>query len=97
MKTTSFKALLILVGSLLISGNLSAGVGDQLSHSVSDELSHFHIQGLYVIGGIIVAGLLIYLLVNHFGKEEGKPFVRNRSNYAHNRRAQQRAIVKRTA
>ena len=92
MKTPSFRAELILLGLLLINKGLFAGAGNELKNSLSNELSNFHIQGLYVIGGIIIAGLLSYILFNHFRKEETKPLIRPKTNYAQQRRAHLKAL-----
>ena len=100
MKTSTIKALLIFTGSMLIgTGTLSAGVANEFSSAVTNELSNFHIQGLYVIAGIVTAGLVIYLFVNHFGKEEKeeqRPFRRGHY-HTHRRHHHQRSVVKKTA
>ena len=84
---------------LIGTGTLSAGVTSEFSNAVTNELSNFHIQGLYVIAGIVTAGLVIYLLINHFGKEEKveqRPL--RRAHYTTHRRHQhQRSVIKKTA
>ncbi len=95
MKTTSLKAFLILGGSMLIGGTMQAGITDQFIHSVSNELSNFHVQALFVIGGIIAAGLTFYFLTHFIYKEE-KP-QRQKVSYSQQRRQHHRAVVKKTA
>ena len=97
MKTVTIKAILILGGLMLASEGLFAGAGKALKNSISNELSNFHVQGLYVIGGIVVAGLVSYILINHFRKEEEKPLIHPKKNYAQLRRAHLKSINKKTA
>jgi len=95
MKTTTLKAFLILGGSMLIgTGTMHAGNVDKFGSFVSSALSDFHLQGFYVIAGIVGAGLAFYFLSNHFIKEE-KP-LRHRINYTNPRRHHHRSIVKKT-
>ncbi len=97
MKTTSIKAFFILFGLMLVSNNISAEIGDKLKSIVGSD-SSFHIQGLYVIGGIIVASLVMYLLMNHFTKDEpeGRKY-RPSSHLTHHKRHQHHKVVKKTA
>ena len=96
MKTTTFKALLIL-GGLMLTGiqSMHAGITDQFSNSISNELSHFHIQGLFVIFGIVAAGLSFYFLTHKPVKEEGA--LRQKVSYTQQRRQHHRAVIKKTA
>ena len=69
MKTAFNKANLILVGLVLFgTGNMKAGISDKFKEFVGNEFSNF--QGLYIMAGIIISSLVLYILVNHFGKEE---------------------------
>lgn len=69
MKTKSFRAILILVGLLLVSVQpASAGVGETFKKFIGNEFSNF--QGLYVIAGVIVASLLVYIVYNHKSNEK---------------------------
>jgi hypothetical protein len=96
MKTTTLKTALILGGLMLINAqSMNAGISDQLNHFIANELSNFHMQGLYVILGIIGAGLTFYFFSNRFIKDE-KP-VRQRINYTQQRRQHHRAVIKKTS
>jgi hypothetical protein len=97
MKTISNKALLILAGLMLLcSGSIEAGIIDKFKEFAGAEFNNF--QGLYIMSGVIIAGLVIYILVNHFGKEEEQRNVRHGANYTHHRRHQHHhRIVKKTS
>lgn len=96
MKTTTLKAFLIMGGSMLIgTETMNASVTDQFGHFVSNELSHFHFQALYVILGVIAAGLAFYFLSNKLNKEE-KTF-NHKINYPQPRRQHHRSVVKKTS
>ncbi len=96
MKTKTLRTALILGGLMLVGiQNMSAVTGDEFKQLVSNELSNFHMQGLYVILGIIGAGLTFYFFSNRFIKDE-KP-VRHKINYTHQRRHHHRTVVKKTA
>ena len=98
MKTISIKAFFILFGLMLMSNNISAEIGEKLKNFVGSEYSNFHIQGLYVIGGIILASLLIYLLMNHFTKDEPEERkYRPSGNLMHHRRHHHHKVIKKTA
>lgn len=69
MKTKSFRAVLILVGLMLVGVQpLSAGVGETFKKFIGNEFSNF--QGLYIIAGVVVASLLVYILFNRNGAKE---------------------------
>ncbi len=71
MKTTKFKAFMILVGLVLVNiQTLSAGVIDDMKKTVGNEVSNFNMQGILIIGGIIAAGLLIYIVSNYIVKDK---------------------------
>lgn len=71
MKTTKFKAFMILVGLLLVNvQTISAGIIDDVKKTAGNEISNFNMQGLLIIGGIIGAGLVIYIISNYFMKEK---------------------------
>ncbi|MCE3259112.1 MAG: hypothetical protein K0S12_753 [Bacteroidetes bacterium] len=71
METKSFKALLILVGLILLNvTSATAGIGERFEKFVGSEFSNF--QGLYIIAGIVIASLVLYIVLNHFNKEEEK-------------------------
>ncbi len=71
MKTTKFKAFMILVGLVLVNiQTISAGVIDDMKKTVGNEVSNFNMQGILIIGGIIAAGLLIYIVSNYIVKDK---------------------------
>ena len=97
MKTTYIKRGLILFGSTLMAAEtMRAGITDQFSNSVNNELSNFHIQGFFVIVGVIAAGLGFYFLNNKLNKEE-KALPQKKTVAAHQRRMHHRGVIKKTA
>lgn len=69
MKTRSLKAMLLLVGVMLLNLNTAlAGVGDKFSKFVDSDKSNY--QGLYIILGVVAASLVTYVIVNHYSKDE---------------------------
>ena len=80
---------------MLIGTTAQAGITDQFSHSVSNELSNFHVQSIFVIVGIVSAGLAFYFLT-HFVYKEEKP-QRQKVSYTQQRRQHHRAVIKKTA
>lgn len=71
MKTTKFKAFLILVGLVLVNiTKMSAGVIDDVKKTAGAQVSNFNMQGILLIGGIIGAGLLIYIVSNYLVKDK---------------------------
>ncbi|MDP1803494.1 MAG: hypothetical protein Q8L81_19175 [Bacteroidota bacterium] len=104
MKTTKFKAFLILVGSVLMNiQSMSAGTIDDVKKFAGDQMSNFNMQGLLVIGGIVGAGLLIYIVSNHLIKDKDEETVghlgqnSNISRHNHHRHHHTRHIVKKTS
>ena len=101
MKATNFKAVSVLVGLALVnSQSMHAGVADKFQKFAGDQLSNFNMQGLLVIGGIIGASLLLYIISNHLIKEKEEPkFGQNpqvgRQN--HHRHHHAKHIVKKTS
>lgn len=96
MKNLNLKAILILGGLMLIgTESMQANGAGQFISSMSNELSHFHAQGLFVIAGIIAAGLSFYFLTHKMEKEE-KP-LRQKVSYSQQRRQHHRAVIKKTA
>jgi hypothetical protein len=64
-----------------------AGFTDKIKNTVSKDFNSF--QGIYIMGGIIVGGLLIYVVSNHMMKEkpedkEATPTVHH-SHHRHHR------------
>ena len=76
-------------------GSLQASTANEFISLMGVELSHFHVQGLYVIGGIIAAGLAFYFVTHKFGKEE-KP-VRQKISFSQQRRQHHRVVIKKTS
>lgn len=104
MKTTKFKAFLILIGSVLANiQSVSAGTIDQVKKFAGEQVSNFNMQGLLLIGGIVGAGLLIYIITNHVIKDKDEETVSNLgqnsriSQYNHHRHHHPRHIVKKTS
>ncbi len=101
MKTTTLKAQLILIGSMLIgSQRMSAGVIDNVKKIVGDEMSSFNMTGLFIIAGVVGAGLLVYIISNHLIKEKDDENVvphHHVNRHHHHRHHHTRPIVKKTA
>ena len=101
MKTTKFKALMILIGSMLLSTQrMSASVIDNVKKFAGDQMANFNMQGLLVIGGVVGAGLLVYIISNHVIGDKDEQTVEqnphvNRHN--HHRHHHTRHIVKKTS
>jgi hypothetical protein len=91
MKTAFNKAVLIPLGSmLLVSQKASASIGSTFEEFIGKEFSNF--EGLYIMAGVIISSLVVYVLFNHFGPEEKKPVrhgispVRERHRHHHHQR-----------
>ena len=101
MKTTNFKAMAILVGSVLINiQSMSAGVVDNVKKFAGDQVSNFNILGLLVIGGIVGASLIIYIISNHLIKEKEEPTIGQTGQVKrsiHSRHHHTRQVVKKTS
>ncbi|MEO6303948.1 MAG: hypothetical protein ABIP51_12330 [Bacteroidia bacterium] len=101
MKTTKLKALTILLGSMLVSSqHMSAGVIDNVKKFAGDQITNFNMQGLLVIGGVVGAGLLVYIISNHVIKDkDDQTAVQNPhiSRHNHHRHNHARHIVKKTS
>ena len=101
MKTTKFKALMILLGSLLVSTQkMSAGIIDNMKKVAKDEISNVNMNGLLIIGGIVAAGLLVYIISNHLIKDKDEQsVVQNPHMHRHNhhRHHHARHIIKKTS
>lgn len=94
MKAAFLRFMAILVGSGLFQiPAASAGVSDKFQKFVGGEFTDF--QGLYIMGGVIVASLLIYILTNHFSKKEEQEV--SRGIVGEGRRHHHRSVVKKTA
>ncbi|MBA3663447.1 MAG: hypothetical protein H0W61_04465 [Bacteroidetes bacterium] len=86
MKTTFFKSVSLLLGFLLVNVNsMSASVGDKFDKFVLSEFSN-SLGGFYIIAGIVIASLVLYVIVNHFNKEEEKRTVHHGSHFTHHKR-----------
>ncbi|MEI8136487.1 MAG: hypothetical protein WCH21_04085 [Bacteroidota bacterium] len=101
MKTTNFKVLAVLLGlALLKSQSMNAGVADKFQKFAGDQISNFSMRGLLVIGGIIGASLLVYIISNHLieDKEDHK-FGQNTQSRRqnHQRNHHSRNIAKKTS
>jgi hypothetical protein len=95
MKTAFNKANLILAGLVLLgSGTMKAGISDKFKEFVGNEFSSF--QGLYIMAGVIISGLVLYVFVNHFGKEESDER-RGMGHVSHRRHRHHHRIIKKTS
>lgn len=100
MKTTKIKALLILVGLVLVNiQSISAGVIDDVKKTAGNELSNFNMQGILLIGGIVGAGLLIYIISNYLTREKDEqPLGQNlHIGKRNHQRYHNRHIIKKTS
>ncbi len=100
MKTTKIKAFIILVGLVLVNiQSISAGVIDDVKKTAGNELSNFNMQGILLIGGIVGAGLLIYIISNYLTKEKDEqPLGQNHHIGKRNhQRYHNRHIIKKTS
>jgi hypothetical protein len=101
MKTINFRAMSILVGLVLVSSQrMVAGVMDSVTNNSGNQMSNLNTQGLIVMGGIVGASLVLYILTTYVIKDKSqsvlgqKPPV-NRHN--HNRHHHNRQVVKKTS
>ena len=101
MKTTKFKAFLILVGSVLVNiQGAFAGNIDEVKKFAGEQVSNFNLQGLLVIGGVVCAGLLVYIVSNHVIKDKQEETVGQNNHitrHNHHRHQHGRHIVKKTS
>lgn len=100
MKTTKLKAFMILVGLVLVNiQTMSAGVIGDITKFASDQMSNFNMQGLLVIGGVVGAGLLIYIVSNHLTKEKEEQHMGQNSHIGkrNHQRYHNRHIIKKTS
>jgi hypothetical protein len=99
MKTNILKAAYFLLGLLLVNVNaMHASVGEKFDKFVGSEFSSY--QGIYIIVGVVIASLVLYLVVNHFNKEEDEhTTVRHGTHYSHHRRHHHHVhkIIKKTS
>jgi hypothetical protein len=100
MKTKILKAVYFLIGMLLLNGPASASVGDKFDKFVGSEFSNY--QGLYIIAGIVVASLVLYVIVNHFNKQEERKSVHHGTHVSHHRHHRhhqhhQHKVIKKTS
>lgn len=101
MKTTTFKAISILVGLMLVNTqNMSAGAVSKFQKFAGDQMSNFNTQGLLVIGGIIGASLVLYIISNHLIKDKDEEVLVQKSQGGrqnHHRHHHARQVVKKTS
>jgi hypothetical protein len=96
MKTISLKAFFILLGFMLLNaGHVRAGIIDKFKEFAGTEFNNF--QGLYIMAGIIISSLVIYILVNHFGKEEEKRVVHGANYSGHRRHHHHHRVIRKTS
>lgn len=92
MKTTGKISLagILFIGLLMISQNSYAGVGNLFTKFIDDDANS--INGVYIILGVLLAGLVAKFLHVLFVKEE-KPIQRMRIEHIHHRQR----IIKKTS
>lgn len=98
MKTKILKTVYFLFGMLLLNGSASASVGEKFDKFVGSEFSNY--QGLYIIAGIVIASLVLYVIVNHFTKREERKTVHHGthlSHHRHHRHHHSHKVIKKTA
>ncbi|MCE3228414.1 MAG: hypothetical protein K0S32_2965 [Bacteroidetes bacterium] len=84
MKTKYSRAIAILTGLLLVNLTAQAGIGESFQEFAGSSFSNF--QGLYIIAGIVIASLVLYIVLNHFNKEEDEKRHSHASGHGHHRR-----------
>ncbi|HRH11288.1 MAG TPA: hypothetical protein PLU73_07220 [Bacteroidia bacterium] len=95
MKTNFNKAMLILVGSMLLgTQSAHASIVDKFKTFIGNEFSSF--EGLYIMAGVIISGLLFYIISNHYVKDE-KREVRTGLNPVRERRHHAHRVIKKTS
>lgn len=107
MKTTNFKAILILGGLMLINvQTASASVIGGIKKFAAEQLTNFDLQALWGIGAIVVGGLIIFFVSNYLNElhekrenalREQNSHVIKHHHHNHHRHVQVRHIVKKTA
>lgn len=76
-------------------GSLHAGVMDKFNKFAGTEFTS--LRGLYIMGGIIIASLVVYLLTNHFSKEDKAEAREDLSKTYHRRSHHHHRVIKKTA
>jgi hypothetical protein len=101
MKTTKFKAMAILVGLVLSNiQSMCAGVIDNVNKVDGGQISSFNMQGLIVMGGIVGASLLLYIVTTYVIKDKDEPILDQKSQinrHNHHRHHRARNVVKKTS
>ena len=101
MKTTKFKAFLILLGLMLLDiPTMSAGVVNKIQKFACEQISSFNARGFLLIGGIIAASLIIYVITNHLMKDKEEDLVGQNNHvngHNHHRHHHVRHIAKKTS
>lgn len=101
MKTTNFKAMSILVG-LVLGGHQKtcANVIDSVANVSGSQMSDLNTQGLIVMGGIVGASLLLYIITTYVIKDKNEPVLDQKTpinRHNHHRHHHNRHIVKKTS
>lgn len=101
MKTTNFKAFSALVGLVLVSNQkLCANVMDSATNVSGNQMSNLNTQGLIVMGGIVGASLLLYIITTYVIKDKKEPVFDQKTpitRHNHHRHQHNRQIVKKTS
>jgi hypothetical protein len=97
-KKISVKRLSLIIIFIISTLCMQAGSADKYKKLITKEFGSF--EGIYIMGGLIVVGLGIYLISNHYSKkkdklerEKQKQQLSNNPQI-HARRAQRRAVRK---
>jgi hypothetical protein len=101
MKTTNFKAISILVGLVLGgSQNMCASVIDSVTNGSGSQMSNLNTQGLIVMGGIVGASLLLYIITTYVIKDKSQTVLDQKTpinRHNHHRHHHNRHVVKKTS
>lgn len=101
MKTINFKAMSILVG-LVLGGSqkMCASVIDSLTNGSGSQMSNLNTQGLIVMGGIVGASLLLYIITTYVIKDKSQTVLDQKTpinRHNHHRHHHNRHVVKKTS
>ena len=89
------KAILFLVGTVLVATQQAkAGIKEKFQTFIGNEFSSF--EGLYIMAGVIIGGLVFYIVSNHFIKEE-KRVTKTGLSPARERRNYHQRVIKKTS
>lgn len=94
MKKLSIKSVFVLIGFMLVCSSANAAIGGKIKSFFGNELAQFHSRGLFLIGGVVIAGILSYFVRNLFDKEEETDRVHRPLNHTVHHRRHHHKIIK---